>query len=252
MGNLAGSLLARGEFAESARLAEKAGTLFRELDQQADLGWALAFVGPALAGLGRTADAVEAALESGVIAIDIGLSENVASAIWASIPVAIGVGRPELAGTLYGALITGMLRRGDVVLNTLDTDLAATWLHEAERRGGALKVQLALAEGERADPIGLLRSLPSLLRRTGRADAGIPILRHGVLTRREVEILGLVGRGRSDPEIGRELFISPKTASVHVANIKAKLGLDSRLQVALRARELGLADERATVPAQST
>lgn len=60
------------------------------------------------------------------------------------------------------------------------------------------------------------------------------------LTTREVEVLALLGEGRSDGEIAAELFISPKTASVHVANIKGKLGLGSRLEVALRARELGL------------
>ena len=61
------------------------------------------------------------------------------------------------------------------------------------------------------------------------------------LTRREVEVLALVAQGRSDGEIATELLISPKTASVHVTNIKGKLGLDSRLQVALHAREMGAA-----------
>jgi DNA-binding NarL/FixJ family response regulator len=68
-------------------------------------------------------------------------------------------------------------------------------------------------------------------------------IRHGELTRREVEVLALVGRGASDPEIAEALFISPKTASVHLANIKGKLGLETRVQVALRARELGLRGE---------
>jgi DNA-binding NarL/FixJ family response regulator len=59
-----------------------------------------------------------------------------------------------------------------------------------------------------------------------------------------------LGAGRSDPEIAEALFISPKTASVHVANIKAKLRLGSRLEVALRARELGLfGDTPTTLPA---
>jgi NarL family two-component system response regulator LiaR len=64
--------------------------------------------------------------------------------------------------------------------------------------------------------------------------------RHGELTPREVEILAMVGMGRTDPQIAEALFISPKTASVHVANVKAKLGLETRLDVALHARELGL------------
>jgi hypothetical protein len=42
------------------------------------------------------------------------------------------------------------------------------------------------------------------------------------------------------PEIGERLYVSPKSAAVHVANVKAKLGATSRLEVALRAREIGL------------
>jgi DNA-binding NarL/FixJ family response regulator len=64
-------------------------------------------------------------------------------------------------------------------------------------------------------------------------------LRHGDLTRREIEILRLLAAGRSDGEIAAELFISPKTASVHVSNVKAKLGVESRLEAALKAREMG-------------
>jgi predicted ATPase/DNA-binding CsgD family transcriptional regulator len=64
--------------------------------------------------------------------------------------------------------------------------------------------------------------------------------RHGQLTPREVEILTLLGHGRSDPQIAAQLLISPKTAAVHVANIKAKLGAANRVETALRARELGL------------
>jgi DNA-binding CsgD family transcriptional regulator len=67
-----------------------------------------------------------------------------------------------------------------------------------------------------------------------------PRLRHGVLTPRELEIMMLVGEGRSDIEIAERLYISPKTASVHVANVKAKLGVSNRVEVAIQAREMGI------------
>ena len=54
---------------------------------------------------------------------------------------------------------------------------------------------------------------------------------HG-LTAREAEVLTLVGQGRTNAEIAEELFISMKTASVHVSNILRKLGLKSRIQAA--------------------
>jgi DNA-binding CsgD family transcriptional regulator len=52
------------------------------------------------------------------------------------------------------------------------------------------------------------------------------------LTDREREVLGLLARGMSNREIGAELFITPKTASVHVSNILSKLGAASRTEAA--------------------
>ena len=60
------------------------------------------------------------------------------------------------------------------------------------------------------------------------------------LTAREQEVLQLVAQGRSNGEIGRHLFISTKTASVHVSNILAKLQASSRTEAAAVARDRGL------------
>ena len=61
------------------------------------------------------------------------------------------------------------------------------------------------------------------------------------LTDRETEVLRLVARGLSNQEIADELFISEKTAGVHVGHILAKLGLANRTQAALYALREGLA-----------
>ena len=62
------------------------------------------------------------------------------------------------------------------------------------------------------------------------------------LTSREREILALVAAGRSNGEIGRQLFISTKTVSVHVSRILAKLGAAGRTEAAAIARRRGLVD----------
>jgi DNA-binding CsgD family transcriptional regulator len=53
------------------------------------------------------------------------------------------------------------------------------------------------------------------------------------LTAREREVVALIAAGKSNREIGMELFISPATAARHVANILAKLGYSSRSQIAV-------------------
>jgi DNA-binding NarL/FixJ family response regulator len=62
------------------------------------------------------------------------------------------------------------------------------------------------------------------------------------LTPREREILALVAEGRSNGEIGQQLFISAKTVSVHVSNILSKLGASGRTEAAALARREGLLD----------
>jgi DNA-binding NarL/FixJ family response regulator len=60
------------------------------------------------------------------------------------------------------------------------------------------------------------------------------------LTPREAEVLALVAAGRSNRQIAQALFISPKTISVHVSSILAKLGVAGRVEAAAIAHRLGL------------
>jgi DNA-binding CsgD family transcriptional regulator len=60
------------------------------------------------------------------------------------------------------------------------------------------------------------------------------------LTARELAVLGLLAAGRTNAQIGAELFISPKTASVHVTNILRKLGVETRVQAAAVAERADL------------
>ncbi|MGW3168537.1 helix-turn-helix transcriptional regulator [Streptomyces sp. NPDC001153] len=87
----------------------------------------------------------------------------------------------------------------------------------------------------------LLERIDGLTRRgrltaaTGTGTAGA-----APLTAREQDVLRLLARGRSNRQIGEELFISGKTASVHVSNILAKLGAASRTEAVAVAYRRGL------------
>ena len=60
------------------------------------------------------------------------------------------------------------------------------------------------------------------------------------LTPREAEVLSLVAAGQTNRQIGEALFVSEKTASVHVSNILRKLGVSSRVDAAAVAQRLGV------------
>jgi predicted ATPase/DNA-binding CsgD family transcriptional regulator len=89
------------------------------------------------------------------------------------------------------------------------------------------------AEGSRleASPaIELAQAMPAAAAPGGDAAAGPAF--PGALTPREHQIAGLIAQGHSNRAIAQELLITPATAARHVANILAKLGFNSRAQVA--------------------
>jgi DNA-binding NarL/FixJ family response regulator len=128
-----------------------------------------------------------------------------------------------------------MMRAADAAMTAGDRDAAAQRLQSA--------AELADQLGARplGEEIGLLARSARLALGAGRGDS-TPTPRPLGLTARESEVLRLVAAGRSNPEIAAELFISAKTASVHVSNILAKLGVGSRGEAAAAAYRLRLFD----------
>jgi DNA-binding NarL/FixJ family response regulator len=63
-----------------------------------------------------------------------------------------------------------------------------------------------------------------------------------LLTARELEVLDLLAEGLSNSAIAAKLFISLSTAKVHVHHVLKKLGVETRLQAALKARERSRGD----------
>jgi DNA-binding CsgD family transcriptional regulator/tetratricopeptide (TPR) repeat protein len=115
-----------------------------------------------------------------------------------------------------------------------------------------------LARGRRTDAAPLWREAHAAAVRLGVAGlvaaieaaagrAAVPLTDEGEepapygLTARELEVLVLVAAGQTNRQIGEALFISEKTASVHVSHILAKLDASSRAQAAALASRLGLA-----------
>ena len=105
--------------------------------------------------------------------------------------------------------------------------------------------ELAVAEAQRAltvfEQLGATRDIDraaAFLRGLG-APARVGRKNSGILTQREQQVLRLVSRGLTNPEIATRLFISRKTAAHHVSSILAKLGLRNRAEaVAYASRDL--------------
>ena len=101
----------------------------------------------------------------------------------------------------------------------------------------------ARAAGDQArEAAHAMKAEPMLAELTAQGSAPVPAtaVDAASLTPREAEILALVAEGRSNGEIGKQLFISTKTVSVHVSNMLAKLDAASRTEAAAVARRRGL------------
>ncbi|OGN85687.1 MAG: hypothetical protein A2X23_13685 [Chloroflexi bacterium GWC2_73_18] len=125
-------------------------------------------------------------------------------------------------------------------------------------RGAAtrlLREALGIAEGLGAEPLRreitalAARARLALRERTEAPVGRVPEPASFGLTTREREVLALVAAGRTNREIAGALFISEKTASVHVSNILGKLGVRGRTEAASLALRLGLVPERSVVEA---
>ncbi|GAB3741488.1 helix-turn-helix transcriptional regulator [Nocardiopsis nanhaiensis] len=127
-------------------------------------------------------------------------------------------------------LARARLRAAEVLVSTGDRDRAADLVRRVHG--------VATACGARP----LAGASEALARRLGTGvseDAAPPPAPAG-LTARELEVLRLLSLGGTNAQIAEELFVSPKTASVHVSNILAKLDVPNRATAGARARELGL------------
>jgi DNA-binding NarL/FixJ family response regulator len=110
----------------------------------------------------------------------------------------------------------------------------------AQVRSLAERVRIPLDEPIGGAPSGSGVAAKTATAASGPTRTGAPGL-HG-LTGRELAVLRLLAGGRTNAQIGTELYMSPKTASVHVTSIFRKLGVSGRAQAAAVAERAGLLD----------
>ena len=223
---LAAILLARGQTALAGDVLERA------LDQVGSPSTAAA---PLLALLvdvhlaANRIDQAEAAAEQLAACADRHAShylEAVAALARGRVCLAAGIGDPRaclreaLAGFARAQLPMELARARLALADALVAERPEVAVAEAR---AALETFERLQAARDADA-AVLRSLG--------APAVVAKRDGGLLTRREAEVLELLGHGLSNPEIAARLYISRKTVEHHVGNLLAKLGLRSRAEAA--------------------
>jgi non-specific serine/threonine protein kinase len=239
----------QGDLGRAKSLLDEALGGYRAIDNH----WGIAFTLHALGGVvgeeGDTRQAADYLLESLRLARGIGSKESQLDAIAAIAVLAAASGQHETAARLFAAVDANCeaityafeapeARRYGVATTKVKQALGAEPYAAIRMAGLALPLDNAGVEAEReAERIAGGVSAPAA--GTGRIDS-VTSTALDDLTPREIEVLKLLTDGLSDREIGETLFISHRTAMRHVANILAKLEVNSRTAAAALAHRHGI------------
>jgi len=236
-----------GDLDQAVALFTEALVLARDIGSPYVAAIALELLGLALGDCGEYGRAAALYTESLTKWREVGTKEGLVDWLALVASLAAAVNQSERAARWFGtvdeqAKILGFnfplperarfARIADEVRTALGDAAVAAWT-----AGRALSLEQATAE---AAAMLAAQDTP-----TNRGDGVDPATRAG-LTPRESEVLRLLAAGHSDRAIAAALFVSPHTASAHVRNILAKLGVESRTAAAAHAYRHGFIDHAST------
>lgn len=142
--------------------------------------------------------------------------------------------------------ITQALRETKVIVLTsfLDDDkvypvIEAGALSYLLKTSKAHEIAAAIRAAVRGEPVLESKVTDKVLSRMRQSHESKP---HDALTPREMEILKLIGQGKTNQQIAEELYISVKTVKTHITNLLAKLEVEDRTQAAIYAHRHQLLD----------
>ncbi|OZM77571.1 response regulator transcription factor [Pseudonocardia sp. MH-G8] len=150
----------------------------------------------------------------------------------------IAAARTVCAETATKVVMLTTFDQDDYVYAALRAGASGFLLKDVRRDDLVHAVRVAAAGDALLAPAVTRRLIDQAVRTTLRSDP--PAHRLDVLTQREREVLVLLGRGLSNPEIAAELVVSDHTVKTHVSNVLSKLGVRDRVQAVIAAYETGL------------
>jgi ATP/maltotriose-dependent transcriptional regulator MalT len=238
----------QGNLALAGRLLADGVSLYRQKGSRHGLSVLLHDLGQVLLTRGDTTGAAGAFGESMTTARRLGNPALCALALAGLACVAVSGGRTRRAVRWFGASAEARDRYG-AALEEVGRATYREFVGRTRRALGESEFLTLWTEGrslplERAADEALAEACPAPEQAAAAVlDAG---RRYG-LTRRELEVVALLGQGRSNREIGAALVITEGTANLHVRHILAKLGVASRAQAAVWAVQQGLIASAAAV-----
>ena len=240
MVNLGVATAQRGDPRRAGELLEAGLAEHRARGNTWGAGFALRALGDLARGQGNWAAAAERFRECVALWGEHGFPRGIAYGLVGLASVAAAWGQPAGAARLLGATETLRERFG-----------LALWATErAAYESAVAAARAALGEADFEAALGAGRAM-TLSQAVGEAQAIItapagsepaktadrPAGGSG-LTAREQEVLTLIAAGRTDRQIAEALFLSPRTVHHHVANLLAKLGVETRTEAAAQAAGL--------------
>jgi DNA-binding CsgD family transcriptional regulator len=225
---LAAVHLAKGNIARAVDVLERALEQIDPESVAAGALWALLVDGH-LAG-GAVGDAEAAAARLGAIAQRHPAPYLSAASALAQGQVCMATGSGDPRACLREALAGFGRARLPMELGRARLELAQALTSESPEVAMA-EARAALEAFERLEAARLADAAAALVRALG-GQARTGPKGHNVLTKREAEVLELIGHGLSNPEISDRLYISRKTVEHHVGRILSKLSLRSRAEAA--------------------
>jgi predicted ATPase/DNA-binding NarL/FixJ family response regulator len=245
LNNLGNAHHVEGDLDRAIGMYREALTVWRKVGDGNGLAWALNDLGHALALRGEPEAARDALREALTLARRMGNRRRLAFTLGAAAMLAAATGQAERAVRLGAAAEAAVDAIGAVQARAM-RELWAARVGSARR---ALGERAAAPAGGAGRALTLEQAVDEALAWLGEPESSAhPGERPGRedpsggagLSPRELEVAALVARGLSNRQIADELVITSGTANNHVKHILAKLGLESRVQIAAWAIERGL------------
>ncbi len=221
----------RGELDEGIELANAGLLLSEVLGETFERATLLQLLAVATLHRGEPAAADSHARRCLELRRELGDLTGLASAVEALASIAMALGAGERAATLLGA--------ADAIWQSIPMPLHGPLRPDHDRAISDARSALGAARFNAAHGVGLqmrrddvidyalgVRTPAARRRTTETPPTDMP------LSRREMEVAGLVADGATNAQVAARLFISERTVESHLASIFNKLGVDSRLQVA--------------------